>query len=157
MALSTDFCFSNTVNEHASDYLPRMLTEMANELEYGIKRKLVMYDYNDLIDEVREAVNEFDPQNSQHMDHLWHLQDQLIEAFNENAKPYMIFDLDSTGRRWCWQINEWEMACANVATVEDLSELDEDFQGDVVVVDDHGGSTLYHVTDDDAKLIWSVG
>ena len=44
----------------------------------------------------------------------------------------------------------------NLKAVSDLSELPDDYEGDVLVVNDHGNMTLYNVHDGKTSEYWSI-
>lgn len=138
----------------SDNYLPQLLKAMILELDYVVPEKF-RSNYEDLQDRVRQAVDNYAPNNKDEHKELLDLEDELVTALNDNAPPYLIFSLNSVGR-WGWQIDEWALECANVLRVSDLSQVDEDYRGEVILVNDHGNTSLFVKDEEGFKEIWAA-
>lgn len=139
----------------SEEYLPELLKAMSRELRRIVPEDKFLAPYKPLIDTVRQAVVWYTPGDVEAHSELLELQDQLMEALSDNSPPYLSFGLDGTGR-WCWQIDEWALEYSEALRISDLSELEDDYRGEVILINDHGNTTLYYVSDDGVKTIWSV-
>lgn len=155
MSFSLDFFFDEPAD--SEEYLPNLLEAMSQELIRHLPEEKFLTPYKPLIEAVQAAVDSYDPdtENVEAHEHLLDLQDQLLEALNEIAPPYVFFALDNTGR-WRWQIDEFDLESSEVRQVSDLSELEDNYDGEVLVVNDHGNRILLNVNGNDVREIWST-
>lgn len=137
----------------SDSYLPLLLKAMSRELNYVVPEKF-RKNYKDLQDRTRQAVGWYTPGNEDDHNELLDLQDELLTALNENAPPYLTFSMNSVGS-WGWQIDEWALEYADAVRVSDLSEVDDNYRGEVIVVNDHGNTTLLVRDDEGFKEIWA--
>ena len=103
-------------------------------------------------------------------DHEWWTSDNAIEFLNEDlwdqmnliAPPYTCFGShEGDGSDYgFWVDSEYikEMIYeGSVKSVSDLSEIDEGYEGDVCIVNDHGNMTMgYHRNGELIKTYWAI-
>lgn len=137
------------------EYLPELTRALARELRDLVPEQF-RAPYKDLLDRTRQAIGWFDPEKPDDgQDELLDIQDELMQAIAENAPPYLVLELSNTGK-WEWRIDRWAVEHSEALKVEDLSEVDEDYRGEVFVVNDHGNISLYVKDDTGFNEIWSA-
>jgi hypothetical protein len=139
----------------SEQYLPELLKALSQELRRIVPDERFLAPYKPLLHTVQQAVSSYTAGDAEAHSKLLDLQDQLMEAISDNAPPYLLLSLNSTGK-WCWQIDEWGLDISEALRISDLSELEDDYRGEVVVINDHGNVTLYHAGDDGLREIWAA-
>jgi hypothetical protein len=135
-----------------------VLRELCNVLRDLLSEDNVNFeDHKILLEEAEEVCNNYNPYDNDEMNkkvvHL--LKNDVLDAINENAPPYMIFGPKSSSE-WGWQIDFDSLQFNEVPCISE-DDLDENYQGEVVVVNDHGNASLLYINEDGKKeLIWSV-
>lgn len=111
---------------------------------------------------IKKAVNDWEKHGK-----YWQSEDAshdlewLFDALNEHAKDYFFFGAHpgdgSDYGFWLSEDFEEEITGSGGIKVNDTSEVPDDFEGDVLHVNDHGNATLY-ACEKGGKLteIWSV-
>src|SRR5690606_4463656 len=101
-------------------------------------------------------------------DHIWWqtgeamwMLEELFDVLNEYALPFTYFGaLEGDGSDFGFWIDRYSLqeaiADGEVLRVEDLSEVPADYEGLLLVENDHGNLTLYERAGGNLSEIWSV-
>ena len=86
---------------------------------------------------------------------------ELFGALNEYAPPYCYFGaIEGDGSDYgfwpSWDAIDESIHTDDMLKVADLSEIPTDYSGDVLLVNDHGNTSLYCVTDAKCVEIWAI-
>lgn len=85
----------------------------------------------------------------------------LIDALNRYAPPRCVFDaLEGDGSCFgFWPDFEWLNGYnddGETLRVDDLSAIPDDYNGEALVINDHGNASFYSVTNGKSQLIWTI-
>lgn len=88
------------------------------------------------------------------------LNEDLWDALNEHAAPYCYFGAhEGDGADYGFWISfdslEDDARYGEVLKVDDMAEVDDDYRGYIMLVNDHGNVTLLSRTDTGDEEIWS--
>jgi len=91
---------------------------------------------------------------------LW-LVEELFDVLNEYAPPFVYFGAnEGDGSDYGFWVDRFSLqqaiADGEVLRVEDLSEVPADYEGLLLVENDHGNLTLYECASGNLVEIWSV-
>jgi len=120
--------------------------------------------YKDLLAEAEawvEADDSMDPgevpDGDEHDDCGPGLVDELIDALGEFAPPYFYFGAHpGDGADYGFWLHDDFQQDFDGLTVDDISEVPDDYEGEVLHVNDHGNCTLYSARNGELKEIWAV-
>jgi len=146
---------------HGTMRLEDLLLDFASELEYHVQNnaeawcsdngRLQRDKYMELIGEAREI--DADDENASEV------LDELFGALNDFAPPYAYFGAyPGDGCDYGFWLSEdfSEQIAEFGLKVSDTSEVPDDYEGEVLHVNDHGNATLYSADHGKLTEIWSV-
>lgn len=108
-------------------------------------------EYTDLIHDC-EHYKKFTPEEQACM-----LNEELFDALNNFAPPYCHFGSNpGDGSDYGFWVSENIEEDFDGLRVSDLSEVDEEYVGEVLLVNDHGNMTLYYKCPYGFHEIWAV-
>lgn len=146
---------------HGTMRLEDLLPDFASELEYHVQNNAEAWcrdggrmrrdKYMELIGEAREI--DADDENASEV------LDKLFNALNDFAPPYAYFGShpgDGCDYGFWLEEDFAEQIAEFVLKVSDTSEVPDDYEGEVLHVNDHGNATLYVADHGKLTEIWAV-
>lgn len=109
-----------------------------------------------------KASNEDEDEDNDYWDEQasWDL-DALIDMLNAHCPDYCYFGASDgdPADYGCWVL--WDCLAdavrnGDMLSVDDLADIPRGYNGDALLVNDHGNTTLYHVTRGRLREVWAI-
>jgi len=107
-------------------------------------------EYDDVVEQA-EAVTDYDCESS------FYLLEELFDILNNFAPPYMYFGAHcGNGSDYGFWLSESIAEDFDGLKVADLSEVPDSYEGEVLLINDHGNTSLYVADKGKLKEMWAV-
>ena len=134
-----------------------LLKELDTENEYtsviAEGESIIEYNENDDLDKKIDSKKDWESEDT-----TVYLNEDLWNAIDSFSPPYVYFGAHpgdgSDYGFWPWNLDEIDDF--EGLKVEDLSEVPDNFTGEIFLINDHGNVTFYECSNGNTEEIWSI-